>query len=242
MKLTSKKTAGMIMSGLAAASLALTGAAPALAITASEATNQSVEHQRAVDNIGNTQYWLQISEDGDPSDPDNPGGLDSMSVDVPMRVTLAVDAAGGFVTPTALKNVIENKSAFPLDVTKMSLTTKNGFTNVAATGFDSSATANIYNGKISSTTLNADRTAVQSAKQSVAFTKMDTFATNAAWRMEASDNNARYGDDCLYIQLDGALKNVKGKYFTAPINVFDITYTFAAASADAAPIAADIAD
>lgn len=242
MELKNKKAAGMILSGIAAASMALAGAAPALAITASEATNQDITYKGTVNNSGDTQYWLQISEDGDPSDPNNPGGLDNMSVDVPIKVTLAVDAAGGFVTPTALKNVIENKSAFPLDVTKMTLASKNGFTNVAATGFATVATPNAYNGKVSSTALNADRSAVSSTKQSIAFTKMNTFTTNSAWRMEAADNNAKYGDDCLFIQIDGVLKNVKGKYFTAPVNVFDITYTFAAASADAAPVADPITD
>lgn len=242
MKLATNKPARMIMASLAAASLALAGAAPAFAITASQATNQDINHAKAVNNVGDTEYWLQISEDGDPNDPNNPGGLNSMSVDVPIKVVLAVDAAGDFVTPTALKNVIENKSEFPLDVTEMSLTSKEGFTNIAATGFDASLTPNVYQGKISSATLNSGRTAVDSIKQSVAFTQLDNFQTNAAWRMAASDNSDKYGDDCLFIQIDGALNNVAGKYFTSPINIFDITYTFAAASADAATIPASITD
>ena len=238
MKLATNKPARMIMASLAAASLALAGAAPAFAITAEGARTQDISYQGASDNVGKTDYWLQISEDGDGH---GGGGLNNMSVDVPIRVNLAVTAEGNFVTPTAIKNIIENKSEFPLDVTAMSISSETPFTNVAETGFATSLVPNAYKGKIASATLAADG-ASYTTKQSVAFTKLGTFAPNAAWRMAASDNDAKAGNDCLFIQIDGALNNIAGQYFTSPINVFDITYTFAAASADAATTPASITD
>lgn len=238
MKLATQKATRTILASLAAASLALAGAAPAFALTAEGARTQTITYQGAANNVGQTQYWLEISEDGDGS---GGGGLNNMSVDVPVKVNLAVTAEGKFVTPTALKNVIENKSEFPLDVTAMSISSETPFTNVAETGFATSLVPNAYKGKIASATLAADGLSY-TAKQSVAFTKLGTFVPNAAWRMAASDNDSKAGDDCLFIQIDGALNNVAGQYFTSPINVFDITYTFAAASADAAAIPASITD
>lgn len=215
---------GMVAAGLAASMMA---PAAAFAVTADEAKNQTINHARAVNNVGNTQYWLQIVEDADE------GGLGNMSVDVPVKVTLAINSEGEFITPTALKNVIENDSEFPLDVVGMSLTAKDGFTACASTGFGDLTTKNIFSGEISSVKLNADGTAVASDKQTIGFTKLGQFSKNAAWRMESSDNTEKKGDDCLFIQIDGEIGNVSGKYFTAPINMFDITYTFAAADADA---------
>ena len=240
MKLATQKATRMMVASLAAASLAFAGAAPAFALTAQGAKDQAITYARAVNNKATTEYWLEISEDGDGGG--GGGGLNNMSVDVPVKVNLAVTAEGNFVTPSALKNVIENKSVFPLDVTAMSITPKNSFTNITANGFESNATLNAFKGSISSVKLSDDRSGVASTHQSVAFTKLGTFTTSKAWRMEAKDTNDRYGRDCLFIQIDGALTNVAGKYFTNSINVFDITYTFAAASADAAEIPSSITD
>ena len=224
----SKSTANKLFTGMLAAGMAASMMAPAaaFAVTADEAVNQDVDHARAVNNVGNTQYWLEIVEDADQ------GGLGNMSVDVPIKVTLAIDSEGNFITPSALKNVIENDSEFPLDVVGMTLTEKDGFGLRAATGFDDLDDKNIFSGQISSVELNADGTAVEADKQVVAFTKLGQFSENAAWRMESSDNADKKGDDCLFIQIDGEIGNVAGKYFTAPINMFDVTYTFAAAEAD----------
>lgn len=238
---TKTKTGQVLFAALASTALVFGTAVPAFAaweddsITAGGAKDQSIEYAPAVENSGDTQYWLQISEDGW-DDPDKPGGLGNMSVDVPIKVKLAVDAEGNFVTPTALKNVVENKSEFPLDVTGISIESKDGFTLATASGFDANTTSNIYRGTIASAALNAARTAVDSSKQTLAFTRLGEFASNSAWRMEANDSNDKYGTDCLFIQIDGELGNISGKYFTKAINVFDITYTFAAASADAGSI------
>lgn len=215
----------------------------AFAVTAEEAANQDVNHAAATDNVGNTQYWLEIVEgkaDGD-GDGDE-SGLGDMSVDVPIKVTLAVDADGNFITPSAYKNVIENNSEFPLDLVGMDITAKNDFTLKAATGFDALNDKNIFNGIISSVELNDAGNAVESTNQTIGFTKLGEFSKNAAWVMEAADNTEKLGEDCLFVQIDGELGNVAGKYFTAPINLFDITYTFAAATADATAAAGDITD
>ena len=235
---TQSTTSRKLFTGVVAAGLAASMMAPAaaFAITADEATNQSVDHARAVNNVGNTQYWLEIVEDSDK------GGLGNMSVDVPIKVTLAIDSEGHFITPSALKNVIENDSEFPLDVVGMTLTEKEGFDLRAAAGFGDLDDKNIFNGKIASVALNADGTAVEANKQAIGFTKLGDFSENAAWRMESSDNADKAGDDCLFIQIDGEIGNVAGKYFTAPINMFDITYTFAAADADAVAASGDLTD
>lgn len=228
------KTSKILFAALTSAALAFGTAAPAFALTATEAANQTITHEAAVNNVGNTEYWLQLAS--------NEGGLIVMSVDVPVRVNLAVQATGEFITPTAFKNVIENKSEFPVDVTAMQVTGKNGFTNIPATGFATSGTSNAFKGSIASVTLSDSLDSVVSTEHKVAFKKFDEFNTNSAWRMEASDNNARSGDDCLFIQIDGALNNVAGKYFTSAVNVFDITYTFAAASADLGAPGGDLTD
>ncbi|MBP3589408.1 MAG: hypothetical protein J6J61_02430 [Muribaculaceae bacterium] len=228
-----KLASGMIAAGLAASMMAPTAA---FAITADETKNQPIQHERAVNNVGKTAYWLQIVEDADK------GGLGNMSVDVPIKVTLAIDSEGHFITPSALKNVIENDSEFPLDVVGMTLTEKDGFGLRAATGFGDLNDKNIFSGEISSVKLNADYTEVEKDKQVIGFTKLGQFAENAAWRMESSDNTDKKGEDCLYIQIDGEIGNVAGKYFTAPINMFDITYTFAAADSDPVATPGDLAD
>lgn len=228
-----KLASGMIAAGLAASMMAPTAA---FAITADETKNQAIQHERAVNNVGKTAYWLEIVEDADK------GGLGNMSVDVPIKVTLAIDSEGHFITPSALKNVIENDSEFPLDVVGMQLTEKDGFGLRAATGFGDLNDKNIFSGKIASVKLNADYTEVSDDKQTIGFTKLGQFAENAAWRMESSDNTDKKGDDCLYIQIDGEIGNVAGKYFTAPINMFDITYTFAAADSDPVASPGDLAD
>lgn len=227
-----------ILACIAAAGLAASMMAPAaaFAITADGAKDQTITHSRATNNVGNTQYWLQIVEDTDE------GGLGNMSVDVPVKVTLAVNSEGEFITPTALKNVIENDSEFPLDVAGISITAKDGFTACATTGFGDLTTKNIFSGEISSVNLNSDYSAVSSEKQVIGFTKLGQFSKNAAWRMESSDNTEKKGDDCLFIQIDGEIGNVSGKYFTAPINMFDITYTFEAASANAVATSGNLTD
>ena len=234
----SKSTASKLFTGMVAAGLAASMMAPAaaFAVTADETKNQSIDHQRAVNNVGKTQYWLEIVEDADK------GGLGNMSVDVPIKVTLAIDSEGHFITPSALKNVIENDSEFPLDVVGMTLTEKDGFGLRAATGFGDLNDKNIFSGEISSVKLNADGTAVADDKQVIGFTKLGQFGENAAWRMESSDNTDKKGDDCLFIQIDGEIGNVAGKYFTAPINMFDITYTFAAADSDPVATPGDLID
>lgn len=235
---TQSTTSRKLFTGVVAAGLAASMMAPAaaFAITADEAKNQNVDHARAVNNVGNTQYWLEIVEDADK------GGLGNMSVDVPIKVTLAIDSEGHFITPSALKNVIENDSEFPLDVVGMTITEKSGFDLRAASGFGDLDDKNIFNGQIASVALNADGTGVADSKQVVGFTNLGQFSENAAWRMESSDNADKAGDDCLFIQIDGEIGNVAGKYFTAPINMFDITYTFAAADADAVATSGDLTD
>lgn len=226
-----------VFSGILATACAAALMLPSVAfgITAEEAKDQSVDHEAAVNNVGDTQYWLDLLKgtdtDGD-GDIDIPGAVDNLSIDVPVRVNLALNADGTFVTPTALKNVIENNSEFPVNVKAMSITEKNDFNLEPLTGFAALETDNIFNGKISSVALNDAGTDVQSVKQDIAFTKLGTYVKNSAWGMQSSDNTVKAGDDCLYIQIDGEIGNVAGKYFTAPINVFDITYTFEATSAD----------
>ena len=194
-------------------------------ISADEAKNQDITWEEAVDNIGDTEYWLQLEKDD----------MGKISIDVPVRVVLAVNTDGTFVTPTALKNVIENNSEFPVNVKAIGITEKADFKLKAATGFDALADANIFNGAVKSVALGADAdgNTTVTPKQSVAFTKLGDYVANTAWAMQASDAAARTGDDCLFVQIDGAIANVGGHYFTAPINVFDLTYTFEASPATA---------
>lgn len=225
----SRRAAAGILSTAFAAALMLPTSA--FAITADEAMNQDINHSPAVENVGNTEYWLQLEEDA----------LKQISIDVPIKVVLAVDTDGSFFTPTALKNVIENDSEFPVNVSALSIAPKgdanNPFVLEEATGFDALRTDNIFNGTIASAALTEDGSDVDSLKQTIAFTQFGQFAPNTAWGMQASDaddNPAAHektGDDCLFIQIDGSIANVKDYYFTAPINVFDITYTFEATDA-----------
>ena len=221
-----RRAAAGILSTAFAAALMLPGSA--FAITADEAMNQDIDHSQAVENVGNTEYWLQLEEES----------LKNISIDVPIRVVLAVDTDGSFFTPTALKNVIENDSEFPVNVSAMTITPKGEdgkkFVLEEATGFDAVRTDNIFNGTIASAALTEDGSDVASLKQTIAFTKFDQYAPNTAWGMQASDADddpaahEKNGDDCLFIQIDGAIGNVNDYYFTSPINVFDITYTFEA--------------
>lgn len=222
----SRRAFAGILSIAFAVSLMLPSAA--FAITADEATNQDIDHSPAIENVGNTEYWLELEDEA----------LKNISIDVPVRVVLAVDTDGSFFTPSALKNVIENDSEFPVNVSELAITAKGDpgkeFVLEEASGFDALSTDNIFNGTIASAALNEDGTDVASLKQSIAFTQFGQFAPNAAWGMQASDAdgdavaNEKTGDDCLFIQIDGAIANVKDYYFTSPINVFDITYTFEA--------------
>ena len=68
---SSKSTAGKLFSGMVAAGLAASMMAPAaaFAITADETKNQPIQHERAVNNVGKTAYWLEIVEDADYSVP-----------------------------------------------------------------------------------------------------------------------------------------------------------------------------
>ena len=199
----------------------------AFGLTAEEAANQDIEHSPAIENVGNTEYWMQLEEDQ----------LKNISIDVPVKVVLAVNTDGTFCTPTALKNVIENDSEFPVNVSDISITAKgdsgNEFVLEEATGFEDLRTDNIFNGTIASASLNEAGDAVESLKQVIAFTQFDQFGANAAWGMQASDAEGgeaceKTGEDCLFIQIDGAIANVSDYFFTSPINVFDITYTFEA--------------
>lgn len=190
-------------------------------ISADAAKNQEITWNEAVDNVGDTQYWLQLEE----------GDMGKISIDVPVRVVLAVNTDGSFVTPTALKNVIENNSEFPVNVKAINITEKDNFKVKAATGFDALPDANIFSGAVKSVALNTAGDGVDSTKQFIAFTKLGNYAPNTAWAMEASDADARTGSDCLFVQIDGDIANVSGHYFTAPINVFDLTYTFEATPA-----------
>ena len=222
----SRRVFAGILSTAFAASLMLPSAA--FAITADDAMNQDIQHNPAVENVGNTEYWLELEDEA----------LKQISIDVPIKVVLAVDTDGSFFTPTALKNVIENDSEFPVNVSNLEITAKgdasNPFVLKGATGFDALSTDNIFNGTIASAALTEDGTGVDSLKQTIAFTQFDQFAPNSAWGMQASDADGdaaaheKSGDDCLFIQIDGAIANVKDYFFTSPINVFDITYTFEA--------------
>ena len=221
-------------------SAALMMPSAAFAITADEAANQDIDwapaatqsiHGVTGDNVGNTEYWMQLEEES----------LKHISIDVPVKVTLAVNMDGSFCTPTALKNVIENDSEFPVNVSGMTLTAKgdadNPFVLEEATGFSALTADNIFNGTISSVALNETGDGVESAKQTIAFTQLGNYSANTAWGMQASDADGdaaaheKTGDDCLFIQIDGEIANVSDYYFTAPINVFDITYTFEATDA-----------
>lgn len=223
-----RAAAGILTTAFAAALMLPTSA---FALTADEAMNQDIEHSPAVENVGNTEYWLQLEEDA----------LKQISIDVPVKVVLAVDTDGSFFTPTALKNVIENDSEFPVNVSALTITAKgdanNPFVLEEATGFDAVRTNNIFNGTIASAALTEDGSGVASFKQTIAFTQLDQFSANTAWGMQASDADddpaahEKTGDDCLFIQIDGSIANVKDYFFTAPINVFDITYTFEATDA-----------
>ena len=212
----------------------------AFAMTAEEAMNQDIDHNPAIENVGNTEYWLELEEEA----------LQSISIDVPIKVFLAVDTDGNFFTPSALKNVIENDSEFPVNVSDLTITAKgdagNPFVLKEATGFDAMTADNIFNGTIASAALTEAGDDVASYKQTIAFTKLGQFAANQAWGMQASDADGdpeaheKTGDDCLFIQIDGAIANVNDYYFTAPINVFDITYTFEATSAELGAVADDL--
>lgn len=233
-----RRAAASILATAFSAALMMPSAA--FALTAEEAVNQDIDWAPAAtqsingvtgDNVGNTEYWLQLEEES----------LKHISIDVPVKVTLAVNTDGSFCTPTALKNVIENDSEFPVNVSSLTITAQgdadNPFILEEATGFSALTTDNIFSGTISSVALNEAGDGVDSAKQTIAFTQFDQFAANTAWGMQASDADGdaaaheKTGDDCLFIQIDGDIANVSDYYFTAPINVFDITYTFEATDA-----------
>ncbi len=137
--------------------------------------------------------------------------LTTISVDVPVKVTLAASADGTWCTPSAVNNKIVNHSLAPVKVVSAESNAADGFTILAAANVKSSTAANVFGGTIKAGTGAAqDLTAISTSGD--------------AWTMAAE--TASDDSDLISLQLAGSIGNVEGKYFADGCKLFDITYTF----------------
>ena len=135
----------------------------------------------------------------------------TVDIDVPVKVILAVDAEGNFVTPTATANKIVNHTAVGAKVVSAVATAAGSFRLEKASALSSSDTDNIFGGSI-----------VAGNGSSSDLTDIST--TGDSWSM--AKGSVADGSNQIPLQLTGAVKNVKGSYLTAPTSVFGIAYTF----------------
>lgn len=132
-------------------------------------------------------------------------------IDVPIKVIMAVDAQGNFVTPTAKANKIVNHTAVGAKVVSAVATAKGTFQLKKASTLASTDTDNVFGGTIKAGTGSAsDLTGISTA--------------GSSWSM--AKGSVTDGSNQIPLQLTGAVRNVKGNYLTAPTSVFGITYTF----------------
>lgn len=137
--------------------------------------------------------------------------ITTISVDVPIKVTLAASADGTWCTPTATANQIINHSLAPVNVVSAEATSVNGFTMLAANSVEDSTTSNVFGGTI---------TAGSGSAQDL--TSIDT--STDVWTM-AAETDAD-DSDLINLQLTGSIGNVEGTYFTEATQLFGIAYTF----------------
>lgn len=150
-------------------------------------------------------------------------GVEVISVDVPVRVNIALNTDGTWCTPTALRNRIINRSTCAMHVASAVATTKSDFGLQSTSDFTTSGLDNALAGTI---------TPANSAGATTG-TPQDLTSISTAgdkWTMPLGQTRAGVavadGTNELPLQLAGSIRSVEGHYFTAPINVFDITYTF----------------
>lgn len=149
--------------------------------------------------------------------------VEVISVDVPVRVNIALNTDGTWCTPTALRNRIINRSTCAMHVASAVATTKSDFGLQSTSDFTTSGLDNALAGTIAP----ADSAGAATG------TPQDLTSISTAgdkWTMPLGQTRAGVavadGTNELPLQLAGSIRSVEGHYFTAPINVFDITYTF----------------
>lgn len=149
--------------------------------------------------------------------------VEVISVDVPVRVNIALNTDGTWCTPTALRNRIINRSTCAMHVASAVATTKSDFGLQSTSNFTTSGLDNALAGTIAP----ADSAGATTG------TPQDLTSISTAgdkWTMPLGQTRAGVavadGTNELPLQLAGSIRSVEGHYFTAPINVFDITYTF----------------
>lgn len=139
-----------------------------------------------------------------------------ISIDVPVRVDIALKTDGTWCTPTALANRIINHSTCDIRVASAETTSTSGFSMFAADEVESSTQSNAFGGTIQ-------------PQDGTTQDLTDIICPAAEWVMESGFATA--GENELALQLAGTIENVEGWFFPTGIHAFDITYTFEKATA-----------
>ena len=143
--------------------------------------------------------------------------IEVISVDVPVRVIVAVNTDGTWCTPTALRNKIVNHSTCAMHVALATTSAAGGFHLTTGPILETASNKNMLAG-----TITPDGGSAQD------LAGIDTGGSEWTIPQGLTQNLTPItdGSNELALQLAGAVKNVEGKYLTAPVNAFDITYTF----------------
>ena len=137
--------------------------------------------------------------------------LVGVDIDVPIRVTLALDANGDFCTPTAADNKIINHTAVGAKVVSAVAAAQSGFQLVQAGDVGSSTQANAFGGTIT-------------AGSGAASDLSSISTTGSNWTMAAG--SVTDGSNQIALQLTGGIRNTGSGLLAAATHVFGITYTF----------------
>ena len=139
-----------------------------------------------------------------------------ISIDVPVRVDIALKMDGTWCTPTALGNRIINHSTCDIRVASAEANPTSGFNMLATNEVESSSQSNVLGGSIQ-------------PEGGAAQDLTDIVCPAAEWAMESGFETS--GENELPLQLAGSIQNVEGWFFPTGIHAFDITYTFEKATA-----------
>ena len=137
--------------------------------------------------------------------------LVGVDIDVPIRVTLALDANGDFCTPTAADNKIINHTVVGAKVVSAVAAAQSGFQLVQAGDVGSSTQANAFGGTIT-------------AGSGAASDLSSISTTGSNWTMAAG--SVTDGSNQIALQLTGGIRNTGSGLLAAATHVFGITYTF----------------
>ena len=137
--------------------------------------------------------------------------LVGVDIDVPIRVTLALDANGDFCTPTATDNKIINHTVVGAKVVSAVAAAQSGFQLVQAGDVGSSTQANAFGGTIT-------------AGSGAASDLSSISTTGSNWTMAAG--SVTDGSNQIALQLTGGIRNTGSGLLAAATHVFGITYTF----------------